>query len=159
MNLPPVIKDPPLAVEQKKVEEEPPANALKGKVVLCYTRDLKQEDVLVLQSYGKVILFEACYNNIELDQLDFLFLLVDLRVPADRLYFQKHIAQQVVQKVLYRHSFEDDLVFNDDVLQRTKLPSKQATLEMYHQLLFQKQLAKPRACWSFFKKLLISSKV
>lgn len=159
MNLPPIIKDPPLAVEEKKEEPKPILNALKDKTVLCYTRDLKKEDLLVLQSYGKVILFEACYNNIELDQLDFLFLLVDLRLPADRLYFQKHIAQQAISKVLYRHAFEDDLVFNEDVLQRTKLPAKQATLEMYLQLLSQKQLAKPRACWSFFKKVLTSSKV
>lgn len=165
MNLPPVIKDAQEAfaqpVELKEAENIVVKDVdarLKDKIVICLTRDLKKDDLLVLQSYGKVILYENCYNNIELDQLDFLYLLIDIRQAPDRLYYQKHVAQLNVKKVLFRHSFEDDLVMNVNV-ERTKLPAKQATHDMYVQLLFQQQLAKPRVCWSFFKKFLMNSKI
>ena len=162
MNLPPVIKDAQaLPVEPDVPIPAPvpaPVKQLKDKIVICLTRDLKKEDLLVLYSYGKVIIYETCYNNIEVDELDFLYLLIDIRLAPDRLYYQKHVAQLDIRKVLYRHSFEDDLVM-DVTVERTKLPDKQATHDRYLQLLFQQQLAKPRVCFSFLKKLLFSSKM
>jgi hypothetical protein len=154
MNLPPVIKNPEPPLLEEKVEnrnEHLP-------IILILTKDLKKEDLVLLNSYGKVILYEQCYNNIEVKELDFLYLVLDLRKPDDRVYYQKHIVpiKDNVKEILYYHAFEDiDL---DVDVKRTKLPVKQATLEMFNQLLFQSQLPKPRACLSFLQKCVTFTK-
>ena len=70
------------------------------------------------------------------------------------VYYQKHVAplKDDVKEVLYHHPFEEYDDFDVDV-KRTKFPQKQATVDMFHQLLFQAQLPKPRACLSFLAKV------
>ena len=162
MNLPPVIKvdDGVSAVRERTPSNEllvPPAPKNLPKtfpIVVILTRDIKPEELDLFKSYGKVIQYEPCYNNIDLLQLDFQYLFLDLRKPDDRVYYQKHVAplKDDVKEVLYHHPFEEYDDFDVDV-KRTKLPQKQATVDMFHQLLFQAQLPKPRACLSFLAKV------
>ena len=150
MNLPPIIKD--LLLEPVKEPVELDQKEEVKPIVIILARDLKKEDLALLTSYGKVIVYEGCFNNIELKNLDFLYFVLDLRKPDDRLYYSKHVVpiKEQVKEILYHHAFEE-LEFDVDVI-RTKFPIKQATLQMFNQLLFQNQLPKPRACFSFLKK-------
>ena len=168
MNLPPVIKvDLPLLSKDNELlvtsapknEVDKSLSAVRERtpsfpIVVILTRDIKPEELDLFKSYGKVIQYEPCYNNIDLLQLDFQYLFLDLRKPDDRVYYQKHVAplKDDVKEVLYHHPFEEYDDFDVDV-KRTKFPQKQATVDMFHQLLFQAQLPKPRACLSFLAKV------
>jgi hypothetical protein len=148
MNLPPVITIPQPLLPEPSV---PVYGNKSFPIVIITTRDI---DLELFKSYGKVIQYEPCYNNIDLSQLDFKYLFLDLRKSDDRVYYQKHVAplKDQVKEVLYHYPFEDYDDFDVDV-RRTKIPHKQATVEMFHQLLFQPQLPKPRACLSFLAKV------
>lgn len=168
MNLPPVIKvDLPLLSKDNELlvppapknEVDKSLSAVRERtpsfpIVVILTRDIKPEELDLFKSYGKVIQYEPCYNNIDLLQLDFQYLFLDLRKPDDRVYYQKHVAplKDDVKEVLYHHPFEEYDDFDVDI-KRTKFPQKQATVDMFHQLLFQAQLPKPRACFSFLAKV------
>jgi hypothetical protein len=158
-NLPSVIQSV-VQLAEVKADEQPnlPRNE-SSKIVVCLSKSLSKEDLKLLEYYGQVEKYSHnIHNNVELDKIDFDYLLLDLRKAEDRLYIQKHVLNHLSQinLVLFRYSFEGDNGISYNV-ERTELPSKQISKKVFDELLLAKQLEAPSCIISFLRALVCQS--
>lgn len=143
MNLPPVIE---YKREEKREEEK------HDKFIICISRTLTEEEKKLLSEYGIVKDYDNdLYNNIQLEDINFDYLIVDLRKKVDRYYFMKYILvkKDLYKVILYQYAFEDKSIECDNVI--TSFPQRQATRLIFNQLLLLGRIKEPRAWLSFLK--------
>lgn len=147
-NLPPVIKRE-LSLEDVK-EVERPKDA--KQFILACSRPLKPEELELLRSYGKVLVFHDSFRNIPLSQHQFEYAVFDLmdKVHRDTLAKEDLSKYHVVCVVGLLDSYDD---FSHDIhasnCVRT-FPARQAFKSEFDRLLLAKKIRKP----SFLKTVL-----
>jgi len=145
MNLPPVIE-----LKREEIKNEEVKNDVK--FIICISRTLSEEDSKLLSEYGVVKEYNNdLYNNIQLEDINFDYLIVDLRRKTDRYYFMKYILpkKDIYKIVLYQYAFEDPSIECNNII--TSLPQRQATRVIFNQLLLLGRIKEPRAWLSFLK--------
>jgi len=120
--------------------------------VICATHDIPTEDLLILQSYGKVKSYKHdIHANISPATMDFSYLFLDFRSEKDRLYFQQQVLPLglAYHVVLYKYSFESDLGVSYES-EFASFPSEQATKSAYDALLLTPPLGSPSCVKDLF---------
>jgi hypothetical protein len=148
--LPNVIQLNPLNLPAP-VEEEKQYNK---RIVLCITRDIGKEDMVVLKDYGKVLDYDHdLHNNLDCHSFDWAYLIIDLRESEDRYYYMKHILpnKDRYSITIYHYPFEQEEDLTEAENYFTSFPKKQATKPVFDDLLLMKRVKKPRAVVSLFK--------
>lgn len=130
------------------------------KFIIVHSKDIEENDLDLLREYGRVIMFDPLvYLNVPIQNLDFDYILLDLRRKEDRHYLQQ-IDPAVLEKfniVSVCYSFEKLEEFHEEIGAEnimTKFPAKQAFKADFDRLLLQKKISKPRPAMSLFKSLL-----
>jgi hypothetical protein len=145
MSLPPVIVRP---VEDEK--KDPPVLNAKlelnlKKFVICTTRDLKDKDRKLLESYGNVLDYSHdIHNNLSPETFPFDYLLINLNESGDRYFYMKQIKpfRDRYNVVLYKYQFEDDDVLDADNI-ISSFPKRQARKLDFEMILLQERISKP----------------
>jgi len=157
MNLPPVIevidKNPIVVSEAKdqKHEEKEDLKDFRKRIVLCITKDIPDADKNVLSSYGRLLYYDALYNNIDTDKIAFDYLVIDLRKSSDRYYAMRYVLNNPkCYTVVYHYAFEtDELMQADNSI--SSFPQQQPSKQAYDELLLSRRIKKPQAVVSAFK--------
>jgi len=164
INLPPIINainQVAGVVEQfiQPVAGLPPAplsnERLDKRFVICLSKDLSEDEIALLQYYGRTISYDHdTVNNIDLETVDFSYFLLDLRQQDDRVYLQKMILPNAhkFHLILYKYSFQDDNGISFSV-ERSELPKKQVNAQIFNQLLLQKEIESPNCILSLLKAI------
>lgn len=150
MSLPPVIVRP--VEDEKKDDEkkEPPVLNAKlelnlKKFVICTTRDLKDKDRKLLESYGNVLDYSHdIHNNLSPETFPFDYLLINLNESGDRYFYMKQIKpfRERYNVVLYKYQFEDDDILDADNI-ISSFPKRQARKLDFEMILLQERISKP----------------
>jgi hypothetical protein len=150
MSLPPVIVRP--VEDEKKDDEkkEPPVLNAKlelnlKKFVICTTRDLKDKDRKLLESYGNVLDYSHdIHNNLSPETFPFDYLLINLNESGDRYFYMKQIKpfRDRYNVVLYKYQFEDDDILDADNI-ISSFPKRQARKLDFEMILLQERISKP----------------
>lgn len=114
------------------------------------TRDVSKADRKLLALFGVVKNYDdSIHLNIPLAQLEFKYLIVNLREPTDRRFYQKSIlGNSDYHQVLYKWNWENDmgLQFESEF---SEFPAVQATALLFDRLLCTPPVPEPSACLSF----------
>jgi len=151
MNLPAIIHDPLAAAMSAPVYEAKLDLPLR-KFVLCITRDVKEEDLVLFKDYRMVEYDDQTHRNIPIDTFAWDFLVLDLREKGDRYCLLKEVypKKHKYNVIVYCHGFEEEDVDveADNVL--TSFPMRQARKEDFELLLMTHRVKKPRWYVSLF---------
>lgn len=143
----------PLPVVIKQPDEVKQA-VLPKRTVLCLTRNISEDDLSLLKEYGKVLVYDHdLHNNLQPDQIDWEYLLVDLREKDDRYFYMKCIVPQKnnYQVIVFSYGFEKDEIVPGADNHISSFPKKQARKQDFDILLLQQRIKKPRWYVSLFK--------
>jgi hypothetical protein len=121
--------------------------------LIVASRDLEDEEVALLNLYGKVLQYDSCHVNIPLDQLirqnNANYLVFDVREKNHRMAISKSSVQhdnENVHVIALVHSWEKLDDFIDDAGCEnclSSLPPKQAFKTDFNTLLLEKKIRKP----------------
>jgi hypothetical protein len=121
--------------------------------LIVASRDLEDEEVDLLNLYGKVLQYDSCHVNIPLDQLirqnNANYLVFDVREKNHRMAISKSSVQhdnEHVHVIALVHSWEKLDDFIDDAGCEnclSSLPPKQAFRSDFNTLLLEKKIRKP----------------
>ena len=132
---------------------------VKGKqFILCITKDLSDEDKALFGKINVVEYDDAVHKNLPIDSFDFDVLVLDMRETGDRYAYMKqvHPKKDKYNVVCYCHAFERDEIVPEADNTLFKLPEKQATAQIFLDLLLIKRISKPRWYVSLFRCVLSS---
>lgn len=150
-NLPPVIGKP------KASDVAPPAPADDKKFLLVCSRKLKADEVAVLESYGKVLVYRDSYQNIPLEKLlaDAAYCVLDIHQKSHRVLLGKEdLTPYHVVAVIHAYDSEDDWMEEIGAENVVKgLPDHQAFAADFNRLLVTKKVPKPSCAKSVFRIL------
>jgi hypothetical protein len=120
------------------------------KIVICITRDVDKDTLKQLAKFGEVISYDHdIHNNIDPANVDFSYLLIDMRQQADRIFYQKFIQNNLnYHIVLYKWKFETDMGLSFES-EFSEFPANQANKKMYDTLLITPPIEPPSVCISF----------
>jgi hypothetical protein len=120
------------------------------KVIILTTRDIAKADRKLLISYGIVKDYDnKVHLNLTLSDIQFDYLIVDLREGGDRLFYQKSIIGcSDYHQVLYKWSWENDLGLQFES-EFADFPVVQASKVAFDRLLCARPITAPSACLSF----------
>jgi hypothetical protein len=124
--------------------------------IICTTRDIPDEVITVLQSYGTVKSYDHdIHANISPQTLQFQYLILDFRTESDRLYFQQYIMPQglAYHCVLYHFDWENDMGVQFES-EFSTFPKVQANRAKWDALLLSPPIKAPSCLWSFLTRLL-----
>ena len=112
---------------------------------------MSAEDLDTLKSYGRCVEYDVkVEGNMDISTLQFDYLLLDLRVKEDRVYFdsQKIVNMNVICLISLLEKFDAfiDNLGCDNVI--TELPSKQHFRSDFDSLLLKKATESPSKCLS-----------
>jgi hypothetical protein len=148
------LEVPILNLGPRAVQPVAPQNK---KVVICITRNIDDDDLKLLNEYGKVLSYDHdLHNNLDCDLFDWAYLIIDIRESQDRYYYMKHIQNKKDKYlvVLYKYGFEkSDLNLNEDNA-FDKFPAKQAVKKDFDGLLLLQRIVKPRWYVALFQCIL-----
>ena len=156
--LPPIIslneiKEPEQKNEQRNDQKDQRNDK---RIVICTSRSISDDDMKLLQSYGKVMAYDHdLHNNLDCFAFDWSYLIIDLRCSDDRYYYMKFILpkklEQQVVTTLYHFAFEDEEELIDSDNAFTAFPKRQAVKHIFDQLMLVKRVKKPQTVLSFIK--------
>lgn len=144
MSLPPVIVRP-FEDEKKEVILSAKLDLDLKKFVICTTRELKDKDRQLLESYGNVLDYDHnIHNNLSPDTFPFDYLLINLNESGDRYFYMKQIQpfKERYHVILYKYAFEDAKILNSDNI-ISSFPKRQARKEDFEMILLQERISKP----------------
>jgi len=127
--------------------------------IIVISRDLSDDELELLQSYGKVVKFDfKVYANIPLQSIKFEYFALDLRRSEDRQFLQQipvDVLEQynlisVCHSIQKGESYHEEIGV-DNVL--SKLPPRQAFKHEFDRMLMQKKISKPNAGISCIKSV------
>lgn len=116
------------------------------KFVLCITRDIPDDDLVMLKDYGKVLDYNhTIHNNLDPATFTWDFLVIDLRESGDRYFLMKQILpfRAKYHVIEYVALYEDAEFIKDPDNRISSFPKKQARLEDFELLLLQDRVKKP----------------
>ena len=150
-NLPPVIKRELDPSDVKAVDAPKDAKPF----VLACSRELKPEEIELLRSYGKVLVFHQSFVNIPLAQHQFDYAVFNLHEKVHRDTLAKEdLSRYHVVCIIGLLDIHDD--FSDDVgavnCIRT-FPARQAFKSEFDRLLVSPKIRKPSVMKSFLRFL------
>ena len=152
-HLPPVIKRD-LSLDDVKAVEHP-KDANEKPFILACSRAIKPEEMELLKSYGKVVVFHESFRNIPISSHQFQYAVFDLmdKVHRDTLA-KEDLSKYHVVCVVGLLDVHDD--FSNDVgavnCVRT-FPARQAFKSEFDRLLISPKIRKPSAMKSFLRFL------
>ena len=131
------------------IPDEPDAK----KIVILVTRDISKDDKKLLSTYGVVKEYDkSVYLNLSLQQIDFDYLIVDLREAGDRLFYQKSIQGSTdYHQVIYKWDWEEVAIPVESSF--SSFPTVQASKREYDRLLYIPPIQAPTPCLSLLKVL------
>lgn len=140
-NLPPVIKRD---ISLDDVKEIPPAKEGKPFILAC-SRALKPEEVELLKSYGKVLVFHESFRNIPLASHQFDYAVFDLmeKVHRDTLAKEDLSQYHVVCVVGLLDGYDDFPLDIHCVNCVRTFPARQAFKSEFDRLMISKKIRKP----------------
>ncbi len=150
-HLPPVIKRD-LSLDDVKAVEHP-KDANEKPFILACSRAIKPEEMELLKSYGKVLVFHDSFRNIPLSSHQFQYAVFDLmdKVHRDTLAKEDLSKYHVVCVVGLLDSYDD---FKGDLSAincvRT-FPARQAFKSEFDRLLLSPKIRKPSMMKSFLR--------
>jgi hypothetical protein len=141
-----------------------PANG--EKFLFVCSRDLDQDEMDLLSSYGKILTYDDCMLNIPLDVLvsqdNISYILFDVRKKSHRMTISKEASNDGFHVVAIINKWESQDDFVEDANCEnciSKLPPKQAFKRDFDRLLLEKKIRKPsclkscmRVCSKGFSK-------
>jgi hypothetical protein len=125
--------------------------------VVCVTRDIPEDVMSVLSSFGAVKTYDHdIHANVDPTTMAFQYMVIDFRSASDRLYFQQYIQPQgqAYHQILYCWAWEMDGVPVAFESQFDEWPKVQANRAKYDALLLTPPIPKPSCLKSFLVKLL-----
>jgi hypothetical protein len=114
--------------------------------IISISQDIEPADLLALQSYGKVLVYdEKVYMNIPIDSLQFDYLILDHRVKSARYALMRLKDADKYNSVLYCAIYELEDLSDDEHYDAvlTSFPARQALKADYDHLLLVNRLQKP----------------
>ena len=130
------------------------------RIVFCQYKLLSKEDLLLLRKYGHVLIYDSYLQNINCNQLEFDYLLLDFHHVEQRTYYQKYILPDLdsYRVILYRYAYETNNGFRVHN-ELTKLPNEEAIKKDFDFLLLQETIPSPRCCISLYRMLFGNTQV
>lgn len=157
--LPPVIQPPPQEPpkEEKKqfdIELEDEKEDLDKQFIIVMSRDMSSEDEAVFAQHGKVLRWKKeSFFNLPFSDLDFSFLLIDVREKEARLTLNRQDLTKY-NKVCYCYSIQkgiDDFLTELNTIDISSIPKYAINSKDFrHQLMHQK-LPAPSIVRSFLR--------
>ncbi len=139
--------------ENKENDRKELANSENPVFLLVCSRDLEEEELALLNLYGKVLAYDKCHVNISLDQLiaqnNANYITFDVRDKNHRMAISKAAditANKHVHVIAIVHSWEKLDDFVDDAGCEnclSTLPPKQAFKKDFDTLLLEKKIRQP----------------
>lgn len=126
-------------------------------IVICLYKKLEESHLELLRDYGKVIELSTIYVNIDSTELDFDYLIVDLREDYHRTYFQRFIRNKdYYHLVLYKHTYETNngISFHNEL---NVFPTRQAFQQDFNMLLLSDPVPEPKWYVAFFRSCVFGS--
>jgi hypothetical protein len=151
-NLPPTIH---VSFDEKVQIKEFDNSDKKDRVVLCYAKDLANEELDSLRENGKILRWSAHLANLDFSQLDFDFLLVDLREKDARIQLGKQdLAPYHV--VAFTRWFQREDSYIDELHAHciSSLPKRWVSKQDFLSQLTSPKISSPNALKSFLRLLL-----
>ena len=144
-----------LLLPEKNVEPLPLEEKQK-RIVICLYKSFDKDDLLLVQNYGKVIVYSDTYTNIDCGPLIFDYFILDLREEDQRVYFIKYIKNKDYYLILFRYSFEmnNGVSFHNEI---DTLPRKQAFKKDFDLLLLNQPIPPPKWYISLFRSCVFGS--
>ena len=129
------------------------------KFLIVCSRDLDEEEMELLTSYGKVLRYDECHLNIPLSQLvsDVSYVVFDVRQKSHRLALAKESGNEQFHLIALIHKWEQFDDFVDDANCEnclSSLPTKQAFKRDFDRLLLEKKIRKPSCIKSVLRTFL-----
>ncbi len=132
--------------------------------LIVSSRDLEEEEINLLNLYGKVLQYDSCHVNIPLDQLiqqnNATYVIFDVRDKNHRMAISKATVQhdnENVHVVALVNSWEKLDDFIDDAGCEnclSSLPPKQAFKKDFNTLLLEKKIRKPSCAKNILRVVL-----
>lgn len=136
-------------VEVREIEER------EKRVVVCYSKDLSNEDLDVLRENGKILRWSAHLANLDFSDLEFDFLLVDLREKDARLQLAKQDLEPY-HIVLYVRWFQKEDSFVEELKGHcvSSLPKRWVSRKDFLSQLTTPKISSPSLVRSFLRLVL-----
>ena len=132
-------------------------NIAENRFIIVCSRDIEDEEIELLKTYGKILKYDECHVNIPLEQLisaeNASYILFDVRRKSHRMALSKETNNPSFHIVAIIHKWEEMDDFIDDANCENALcsfPTKQAFKKDFDKLLLEKKIRKP----SCFKNII-----
>lgn len=149
---------PPLPPVIGKNEQNDVLESSKPKIVIIYSKNI-DDQVQLIQQYGKVIKFNHSLINVDLNKIDCDYLLCDASDKVCLENVERHYDDANIDFCHYGYFFERD--FYEEINAITKFKHAKDKADFDKSLLTQKKLARPSKllnCLSFVVSFLASLK-
>lgn len=125
-------------------------NIAETRFIIVCSRDITEDELDILKSYGKILQYDNCHVNIPLDQLisseNASYILFDVRIKSHRMAISKETNNPLFHIIAIIHKWEEMDDFIDDANCENALssfPPKQAFKKDFDKLLLEKKIRKP----------------
>jgi hypothetical protein len=129
----------------EKIEKE-------KKIIICIHKDISKKEIDILLLYGNILFFEDCHINIKPSELNFDYLIIDLRKNTHRDYYKLYLynKKEDYYYILYRYWFESNngCLYNNEI---TEFPSQQPNKKNYDNILLLPNIYEPIWYISLFR--------
>lgn len=152
--LPPILKRQD-AMEVKFVEAKEEEVKDKRFIIVC-SRDLKEEDLDIFRSHGKVQVWREALVNMDFSALEFDFLIIDLRSKNARLTLSRQDLKQynVVAYVFAIQKDTDDFIDELGAVAISSIPKSGVNMRDFCAQLLNSKITSPSLVKSFLRLVL-----
>lgn len=150
-NLPPTIQK----VSFAPADEVKIIDGDEKRIVLVHSKDLSNSDLDSLRENGKILRWAPVHTNLDFCNLEFDFLLVDLRIKEARVQLGKQDLTHF-HLVLYTHWFQKEDNFTKELKGHvlTSLPKTWVSKADFVSQLLQEKISSPSVFKSFLRLVL-----
>jgi hypothetical protein len=125
--------------------------------LIVSSRDITRDELELLRTYGNVLEYDDCHNNIPINTLITKFkphyLLFDVRKKNHRMILTKEFRDQYhILALISWYEYLEDFIEDIDAVKVIKdFPTREASREIFDLHLFQPKIREPNICKSFFQ--------
>lgn len=150
-NLPPTIH----VSFDEKVQVKEFNREKKDRVILCYTKDLSNEELDSLRENGQILRWSAHLANLDFSQLEFDFLLIDLREKDARIQLGKQDLADY-HLVIFARWFQKQDEYVEELKGHcvSSLPKRWVSKQDFLSQLTTPKISSPNALKSFLRLIL-----
>ncbi len=136
-------------VEVKEIPEED------KRVVICHSKDFSNEDLDILRENGKILRWSAHLANLDFENLEFDFLLMDLREKDARIQLSKQDLSRF-HLVLFVYWFQKEDTFVGELKGHclSSFPKRWVSKSDFLQQLISSKISSPSLLKSFLRLIL-----